>query len=53
MSAMYETISTPLSHEALEKLLAGVDNARIGLIGDLCLDMYWRGGGGQLSRTAV
>lgn len=38
---MYETNSKPLTRRELEVLLSGVDKARIGLIGDLCLDMYW------------
>ena len=38
---MYEMNNTPLTRQELEQLLANVDNARIGLIGDLCLDMYW------------
>lgn len=38
---MYQTNRNPLTRQALENLLANVDRARIGLIGDLCLDMYW------------
>ena len=38
---MYEMIQTPLTRETLAALLAKVDQAKIGLIGDLCLDMYW------------
>ena len=38
---MYEMNNKPLTRQELEQLLANVDNARIGLIGDLCLDMYW------------
>ena len=38
---MYETNFEPLPRAELEGLLANIDRARIGLIGDLCLDMYW------------
>lgn len=38
---MYQVSNTPLSRERLEQLLLGVENARVGLIGDLCLDLYW------------
>lgn len=38
---MFETNRTPLTRARLERLLASADRARIGLIGDLCLDMYW------------
>lgn len=38
---MYEINQNPLTRDELEKLLSGINRARIGLIGDLCLDMYW------------
>jgi len=38
---MYQMNDSPLTRAELEALLARIDNARIGLIGDLCLDMYW------------
>jgi len=38
---MFEINSTLLSRERLVQLLANADKAKIGLIGDLCLDMYW------------
>lgn len=38
---MFETNQNPLTKETLEGLLSGIDRARIALIGDLCLDMYW------------
>ena len=38
---MYSTVKTPLERNQLQSLLSRVDGARIGLIGDLCLDMYW------------
>lgn len=38
---MYELVRKPLSRERLWALLQSVDGARVGLIGDLCLDMYW------------
>jgi len=38
---MYITDNAPLARGRLEELLANADNARIGLIGDMCLDMYW------------
>ena len=38
---MYEMNRTPLTRDTLEALLVNADKARIGLIGDLCLDMYW------------
>lgn len=31
----------PLTKKELESLLPCLDNARVGLIGDLCLDIYW------------
>ncbi len=31
----------PLTRAGLEKLLSQTKNGRVGLIGDLCLDMYW------------
>ena len=38
---MYETMTAPLTKEALSRLLERVDGVRIALLGDLCLDMYW------------
>ena len=38
---MYKMNETPLSREELAALLHRVDGARVGLIGDLCLDLYW------------
>ena len=38
---MYISCETPLTRAALEDILRGMDNARVALIGDLCLDMYW------------
>lgn len=38
---MYKQNERPLSRKELAALLAGVDAARVGLIGDLCLDLYW------------
>lgn len=38
---MYTTKEKTLTREALKSLLLNIDNARVGLIGDLCLDMYW------------
>ena len=38
---MYTINENTLSHEELQGLLRNIDRARIGLIGDLCLDMYW------------
>lgn len=38
---MYETVESPLHRERLEAMLESIGRARIGLIGDLCLDMYW------------
>ena len=38
---MFETIRETLSRERLAQLLENVGGAKIGLIGDLCLDMYW------------
>lgn len=34
--------ATPLPRKRLEAILAGMDGARVGLIGDLCLDLYWQ-----------
>ncbi|MBQ3424214.1 MAG: hypothetical protein IJH38_03340 [Clostridia bacterium] len=31
-----------MKREALEALLDGMGRGRVALIGDLCLDMYWR-----------
>lgn len=38
---MYEMNDRALTRTELESLLKKVDGARVGLIGDLCLDMYW------------
>ena len=38
---MYITNEKTLTSEELQSLLQNIDHARIGLIGDLCLDMYW------------
>ena len=38
---MYTTKETPLPRKELAALLQRVDGARVGLIGDLCLDLYW------------
>ena len=38
---MYTTNEKMLTSEELQSLLRNIDNARVGLIGDLCLDMYW------------
>ena len=38
---MYTTNEKSLTREELRRLLLNIDHARIGLIGDLCLDMYW------------
>ena len=38
---MYTQIDRPLTREALETILSSIDRARICLIGDLCLDVYW------------
>ena len=38
---MYKKLQEPLSLAALKALLAGVDKARVCLIGDFCLDLYW------------
>ena len=38
---MYAVTETALTRAELESLLSAIDNARIALIGDLCLDMYW------------
>ena len=38
---MYTTNEKILSREELQDLLQKIDRARIGLVGDLCLDMYW------------
>ena len=38
---MYQMNDAPLTRPQLEQLLCQIDGARIGLIGDLCLDMYW------------
>ena len=38
---MYTTNEKILTREELQSLLLNIDHARVGLIGDLCLDMYW------------
>ena len=38
---MYTTNEKILTSEELQNLLRNIDRARVGLIGDLCLDMYW------------
>ena len=38
---MYITNEKTLTSEELQSLLQNIDHAHIGLIGDLCLDMYW------------
>lgn len=38
---MYKTIQPVCSRERLSELLENIGSVRIGLIGDLCLDMYW------------
>lgn len=38
---MCEKILSPVSLAELEKYLAAADGARLCLVGDLCLDMYW------------
>lgn len=38
---MYKMNETALTRAELEKLLGQVNEAKIALIGDLCLDMYW------------
>ncbi len=38
---MYKMNEDTLTREGLEKLLKQIDDVRIALIGDLCLDMYW------------
>ena len=38
---MYTTNETSLTREELAALLQRADGARVGLIGDLCLDLYW------------
>ena len=38
---MYTVNDKVLTRSQLESLLDKIDHARIGLIGDLCLDMYW------------
>ena len=38
---MYQINEIPLTQETLSALLAQIDTARMGLIGDLCLDLYW------------
>ena len=38
---MYAMMEKPLTRSELETMLESVGRARIGLIGDMCLDMYW------------
>ncbi|MBO4885630.1 MAG: sugar kinase [Clostridia bacterium] len=38
---MVKLCDSPLTRPALEDILRGMDGARVALIGDLCLDMYW------------
>ncbi len=38
---MYTAIQEPLSHGEFASLLKSIDNVKMGLIGDLCLDVYW------------
>lgn len=38
---MYKTIQYNISRYRLAELLENIGRVRIGLIGDLCLDMYW------------
>ena len=38
---MYTTSEKNMTRETLITLLQNTDHARVGLIGDLCLDMYW------------
>jgi rfaE bifunctional protein kinase chain/domain len=38
---MYTTNEKKLTYGELQRLLQNIDGARIGLIGDLCLDVYW------------
>lgn len=38
---MRMTDAAPLERAELEEILAGADRARVALLGDLCLDMYW------------
>lgn len=38
---MYAMMEKPLTRGELETMLENVGRARIGLIGDMCLDMYW------------
>lgn len=38
---MSHQTAVPLSHTQLEQLLQSAHSGRVGLIGDLCLDMYW------------
>jgi len=38
---MYTLNQTPLTRSELSVLLDKINTARVGLIGDLCLDMYW------------
>lgn len=38
---MYTSLNSFITRETLKALLSKIDGARIGLIGDLCLDMYW------------
>ena len=38
---MADLLKEPMTRGELAGLLAKADHARIGLMGDLCLDMYW------------
>ena len=38
---MYTINETTMIREDLQELLGQIDGARVGLIGDLCLDLYW------------
>ena len=38
---MYKTIPANLSRGRLAELLENIGGTKVGLIGDLCLDMYW------------
>ena len=38
---MYQLIQPQLTREELQAVFRGIDHARVGLIGDLCLDVYW------------
>ena len=38
---MYEENPERIKKEELKRLLGQIENARVGLVGDLCLDLYW------------